>query len=69
MTNIFIIHGAYGHPEENWFPLLKQELEKHGHQVFIPKFPTPENQTLINWLKVSEAYIKKLGESSVIGHS
>ena len=70
MTNIFIIHGAYGSPEENWIPWLKSELEKLGCRVFVSKFPTPENQTLENWLKVFENYKQYLDEDSiVIGHS
>jgi len=27
-VNVFIIHGADGHPKENWFPWLKSELGK-----------------------------------------
>jgi predicted alpha/beta hydrolase family esterase len=70
MTTIFIIHGSYGHPEENWFPWLKTELEKDKHKVFIPKFPTPEGQTLHNWLKVFKPYEKHLDENTIIiGHS
>ena len=52
----YIIHGAYGDPEENWFPWLKTKLEGLGHQVFVPKFPTPENQTLNNWFNVFNKY-------------
>ena len=46
MTNIIIIHGSYGNPNENWFPWLKSELKKLKCNVFVPKFPTPENQSL-----------------------
>ncbi|MEK6937790.1 MAG: alpha/beta hydrolase [Nanoarchaeota archaeon] len=64
----FIIHGAYGHPGENWFPWLKEKLEENGHEVFIPTFPTPENQTLENWLNVFSQY--KVNENTIfIGHS
>ena len=70
MTNIFIIQGAYGNPEENWFPWLKSELEKLDCRVFIPKFPTPKNQSLENWLKVFDNYKQDLNENSiVVGHS
>ncbi len=69
-TNFFIIHGAYGHPQENWFPWLQGKLEKLGYPVFVPKFPTPEGQTLTNWLKVFSKYQKYLNQDSiVIGHS
>lgn len=70
MSNIFIIHGAFGNPGENWFPWLKKELENIGHKVFVPKFPTPENQTLENWKNVFVKYEKFLDKDSiVIGHS
>lgn len=67
---VFIIHGSFGHPQENWFPWLKSELEKLGCDVFIPKFPTPENQSLDTWLNIFEEYSKHLDENSIIiGHS
>lgn len=70
MTNFFIIHGAYGDPDENWFPWLKSELEEKGYAVFVPEFPTPENQTLENWLEVFEEYKDKVDQESVfIAHS
>lgn len=70
MVNVFIIHGSYGHPEENWFPWLKKELENSGCKVFVPKFPTPENQSLKSWLDVFKKYENYLNEDSiVVGHS
>ncbi len=71
MAKIFIIHGSYGSPSENWFPWLKNKLESKGHQVFIPELPTPENQNLENWMKVFEdSYLKEVNEESIfVGHS
>lgn len=68
--NFFIIHGIYGHPEENRFPWLKTELEKKGHEVIVPKFPTPVGQSLESWMKVIKKYDDKIDEKTVmIGHS
>jgi len=70
MTNIFIIHGVGGNPEENWFPWLKKELEALGHIVIIPQFPTPENQTLENWLGKLEEFKEFITPSTLfVGHS
>ena len=70
MANVFIVHGTGGSPERNWFPWLKQELEKLGCRAFVPKFPTPENQSLKSWLDVFERYRKNLDENAiVVGHN
>jgi serine hydrolase len=66
----FIIHGAYGNPNENWIPWLKENLEKKGHEVVVPKFPTPKNQTLDNWINIFNEYISDIDEDTIfIGHS
>ena len=66
----FIIHGTFGHPNENWFPWLKQELEKIGFEVFVPAFPTPEGQSLGAWKKVFEEFLPQVdGETIFVGHS
>jgi hypothetical protein len=69
-TNVIICHGAYGHPEENWYMWLGRELEKSGCKVFIPKFPTPNGQSLDNWLKVLKKLDKHIGPDTIlVGHS
>lgn len=70
MSTIFIIHGVEGHPEENWFPWLKAELEKRGNKVIVPQFPTPEGQTLENWLTTLKNYEVDLTPDTIlVGHS
>src|SRR3989344_1132254 len=71
MIKVFIFHGTEGSPDSNWFSWIKEELENLGHKVFIPKFPTPEDQNLENWLKVFEDECEEnLDEDSIfIGHS
>ncbi|MBD3252891.1 serine hydrolase family protein [Candidatus Pacearchaeota archaeon] len=67
---IFIIHGSYGNPDENWFPWLKKELESRGNSVFVPEFPTPKNQNLDNWMNKFNVYLNEIDENTVfIGHS
>lgn len=49
---------------------LKLELEYLGCNVFVPKFPTPEGQTLEAWSDIFEEYLQYLdGDSILIGHS
>jgi predicted alpha/beta hydrolase family esterase len=68
--NVFIFHGTMGSPESNWFPWLKKELENLGIEVFVPKFPTPEGQSLESWLKAFGPYQKYVNQDSVfVGHS
>lgn len=68
--NVFILHGTMGSPEGNWFPWLERELRGLGIEVFVPKFPTPEGQSLDNWLKTFEPYQKYVNKESVfVGHS
>lgn len=67
---VIIIHGAYGHPKENWLPWLKSELEKLSCEVIVPCFPTPEGQSLKNWLKILNREVKTWGSNIIlIGHS
>ncbi|MDD4530479.1 MAG: alpha/beta hydrolase, partial [Candidatus Gracilibacteria bacterium] len=70
MTNVIIIHGTGGSPEGNWFPRLKSKLEDLDCRVFVPKFPTPDGQSLESWLAVFSEYEQYLDENSiVVGHS
>lgn len=70
MKKVAIIHGTKGSPKGNWFPWLKEKLMGRGHHVLIPQMPTPENQSLENWMKTFHSLYRDLGASSVlIGHS
>jgi len=67
---VVIIHGAYGSPEENWFPWLKQELQALGHHVIVPQFPTPEGQHIDKWLEILDKEIGNYDEDLLmVGHS
>ena len=69
-SNAFIFHGTAGSPEGNWFPWLKVELEKQNIPTAVPRFPTPERESLQAWFDVLNAQTLKIGPSSLlIGHS
>ncbi|MCL2037924.1 alpha/beta hydrolase [Candidatus Saccharibacteria bacterium] len=68
---VVILHGTSGSPEGNWFPWLKRELENLGHEVFVPKFPTPENQSVDNWCKAlrEQTQFEFDRNTILVGHS
>lgn len=81
---IFIIfHGAFGGPEENWFPQLKERLESLGQKVIVPKFPVddwdeltkngpkvpPKNQNLSSWLNTFARAALARQKYCFVGHS
>lgn len=70
-SNIIIVHGAYGHPFENWFNWMKVELAKLGVECFVPQLPTPNGQELQNWLQLFNSTIVPIinPDTILIGHS
>lgn len=77
MRTIFIIHGSYGNPQENWFPWLKTELEKLGCRVIVPQFQVPEHEDpsygghkLSLWLETLSQYSRYINDETIfVGHS
>jgi hypothetical protein len=67
---IFIFHGTFGSPGENWFPWLSEKLSEQDHEMIVPKFPTPDGQTLENWMRVIRPYLGLIDRKTIlIGHS
>ncbi len=71
MKNILILHGTENDSRGNWFPWLKDKLEKGGWRVWVPDLPDADRPNV----KKYNEYIFcnknwKFGEKSVlIGHS
>ena len=62
--NYVIIHGTFGHPGENWFPWLAQEianLDGSGNtqkeEILIPHFPSSSYADYDSWKSVIMGYI------------
>ncbi|MDP9196560.1 MAG: alpha/beta hydrolase [Pseudomonadota bacterium] len=65
-----ILHGTKGSPVINWFPWLKGELEACGHEVFVPRLPTPEGQDREGWCTALREQAPIFGRNTtLIGHS
>jgi len=51
--NYVIIHGSFGSKDGNWFPWLKEQLEKNNKKVLIPQMPVGVgNQNFENWSNI-----------------
>lgn len=70
IAKVVIIHGSYGRPDGNWFQWLKQQVEDTGNVAVVPKFPTPDGQSLSTW---TDAFREQVGtltaDTILIGHS
>ena len=65
---IAIFHGWGANSKDNWFPWLKDELEKLGHEVFCPDFPGSQKPKLNEWIKKALEF--EIDEKTIlVGHS
>jgi len=67
--NYVLIHGYGGSPNANFFPWLKNELERRGAKVYVPELPTPKNPRVY---EQAEAVLKfaHFDENTILlGHS
>ena len=70
--NIFLVHGTFGKPFENWFPWLESKLTDEKISCTIPSFPTPEHQNYLDWERLMDYYCDMgivNGDTVLIGHS
>ena len=69
-TRFIFIHGAYGCPEENWFPWLSSEISRKGYDCLLPRFPTPNGQSLQTWLAAFSDQVGPIKSGDIfIAHS
>ena len=67
---VFIIHGWGYKPEKNWYPWLKQELEKKGYEVSVPLMPHPDLIDIKEWVGRLAKVVGNVDENTYfVGHS
>jgi predicted alpha/beta hydrolase family esterase len=69
-VTVVIVHGTYGHPGENWFPWLARTARAAGRRVYVPRLPTPANQSLASWQAAFAEQVGALSKNVIlVGHS
>lgn len=71
MKNALILHGTNGSSDDNWFPWLKQQLEKDGYLVWCPDLPQADEPNIERYSKfiLANKEFQIDGDTVVIGHS
>ncbi|NMC35738.1 leucine--tRNA ligase [Candidatus Beckwithbacteria bacterium] len=70
--NVILLHGWYGHSQENWLPWLKKELEERGYTVHAPDLPNsqfPDYRETMDYIEKNYQNILKQGNTAIVGHS
>ena len=70
MKKAYLVHGWQGHPNNCWFPWLKEKLESLNFEVIIPEMPNSEEPKIETWVPHLQEIAKDADEESIfIGHS
>jgi hypothetical protein len=69
MKNAIILHGTGTRNDEFWFPSVKQVLESHGYEVWLPQLPNDDRPNLQEWLPFVMQNGTFSSETILIGHS
>lgn len=67
---VVIVHRWDGHPAADWYPWLRKELEKRGHEVIAPTMPESGAPNVDAWVKTLHEAVGKADPNTVfVGHS
>ena len=71
MKNALILHGKSNNHTGNWFPWVKEELEKKGWKVWVPDLPDSKHPSIIKYNKkiFGNKDWKFNDKSVIVGHS
>ena len=68
MKKVIILHGTWGHPEQFWFPYIRDTLPKESYEVIIPQLPNPDTPILSEWLKFVLSEIEFTPDTILVWH-
>lgn len=66
---IFIPGNGGGSPKDNWFPYLKEELEKENVEVIASEFPDNQLAREAYWIPFLKNDLKADEQTVLVGHS
>lgn len=67
---VFVVHGWDGHPDEGWFPWIKDALVGKGLHVEVPAMPNPSEPTIDAWVAHLAKTVGEVDENTFfVGHS
>lgn len=70
MKRVFIIHGYGADPGCNWFPWLKDELNKRGISAQAPDMPNANAPQCQEWVSLLKELIGQPDQNTIlVGHS
>lgn len=71
MKKALILQGWYQKPDSNFYPWLKEKLEKRGYEVFLPDLPTMHTDLpdMEKQLQFITEHVAIDSETIIIGHS
>jgi len=67
---VILVHGWEGHPENHWFPWLKDELSSKGFEVITPNMPNTDTPKIETWINYLNKIVKNPDKNTYfVGHS
>ena len=70
MIDVFVIHGSFGSPFQNWAPWLHTKLSELGKTTLVPHFTSGSLQNFDSWATILDGYSNLIGENTTfVAHS